>query len=277
MHMALLIWAEWADINPGLRRFIISYGSPAIAGDLFFAIQVTRRPLYFLPVTFLLVHSPVVSKLLGKSHLMATVHWPEAIKPLIKKYKDKPHPLEFHNRYQLLVVVLLSAQDSDKHINDIAPGFFEKFPGIKSLSKASLSIIARSLKKVRNGKNKSKWLSELAKKINTDSNIPVALNELIALPGIGRKSANVIRRGAGEKPEGVIVDLHVVRVAPRLGIATGSNAPKIEEQLMEALPQRQWEAGMAMSFLGREICRPKNPACEICLMNKVCAYYNGNQ
>ena len=80
-------------------------------------------------------------------------------------------------------------------------------------------------------------------------------------------------REAGVAPEGVIVDLHVVRVAPRLGIASGTDPKKIEKQIMDTLPQNEWDAGMAMSFLGREICRP-TPQCEICLMNKVCAYYN---
>ena len=93
------------------------------------------------------------------------------------------------------------------------------------------------------------------------------------MKGIGRKSANVILREAGQPAEGVMVDLHVVRVAPRLGIATGTDGNKIEKQLMEVLPQKQWDAGMAMSFLGREICRPK-PKCEVCLMNTVCAFYN---
>ena len=71
----------------------------------------------------------------------------------------------------------------------------------------------------------------------------------------------------------MIVDLHVVRVAPRLGIATGADPKKIEKQIMDILPQKEWDAGMAMSFLGREICRPTNPKCEICVMNPVCAYY----
>jgi endonuclease-3 len=81
-------------------------------------------------------------------------------------------------------------------------------------------------------------------------------------------------RESGKEPEGVIVDLHVVRVAPRLGIASGADPKKIEKQIMEVLPQKDWDAGMAMSFLGREICRPTNPKCEICVMNPVCAYYN---
>lgn len=101
------------------------------------------------------------------------------------------------------------------------------------------------------------------------------MDVLTSLPGIGRKSTNVIRREAGEKAEGVIVDLHVVRVAPRLGIAAGTDPKKIEASIMNHLPQNQWDAGMSMSFLGREICRPTNPKCKDCLMNTVCAYYLG--
>jgi endonuclease-3 len=129
---------------------------------------------------------------------------------------------------------------------------------------------------VRNFANKAKWLVEMAQKIKTDKNIPLTQEALTELPGIGRKSANVILREAGEKPEGVIVDLHVVRVAPRLGIASGTDPKKIEKQIMEVLPQKDWDAGMAMSFLGREICRP-DPKCEICLMNTVCAYYKARK
>lgn len=117
---------------------------------------------------------------------------------------------------------------------------------------------------------------EMAQTIKDDKNMPSTLDELTALKGIGRKSANVILRESGKPAEGIIVDLHVVRVAPRLGIATGTDANKIEKQLMAALPQKEWDAGMAMSFLGREICRPQ-PKCEICLMNTVCAYYKTNR
>ena len=202
--------------------------------------------------------------------------WSEAVKPLLKKYKDKKHPLEYGNVYQLMVMVVLSAQDSDKHINQIAPKFFKAFPNMEALSQATPDAIQELISDVRNFGNKSKWLSELSKKIKKDKNIPLTLDELTELPGIGRKSANVIKREAGAEAEGIIVDLHVVRVAPRLGIATGADPKKIEKQMMEVLPQKQWDAGMAMSFLGREICRPTNPKCEVCVMNKVCAYYNAN-
>ena len=202
------------------------------------------------------------------------IDWPEAIKPLIKKYKGQKHPLDYKNNYQLLVGVVLSAQDSDRHINQLSPELFKAFPNMETLSHATPEILFPFIGKVRNYGNKTKWLIDIAQKVKKDSNIPLTLDALTELPGIGRKSANVIMREAGAAPEGVIVDLHVVRVAPRLGIASGTDPKKIEKQIMEILPQNEWEAGMAMSFLGREICRPQ-PKCEICLMNKVCAFYNG--
>jgi len=200
-------------------------------------------------------------------------NWPKAIQPLLKKYKDKKHPLEYRNIYQLVVMVVLSAQDSDRHINKLAPKLFEAFPDIGALAKATPDSLIPFIGEVRNSANKTKWLLEMAQKIKTDKNIPLTLDTLTGLPGIGRKSASVILREAGEKAEGVIVDLHVVRVAPRLGIASGTDPKKIEKQIMDILPQKDWDAGMAMSFLGREICRPE-PKCEICLMNVVCEYYN---
>jgi endonuclease III len=204
---------------------------------------------------------------------MASINWSDAVKPLLKKYKETKHPLEYRNVYQLIVMVVLSAQDSDKHINQIAPKFFKAFPDMKALSKSTPEILSPIISKVRNSGNKAKWLSEIGKAIKSDKNISLTLDALTELPGIGRKSANVILRESGKPAEGVIVDLHVVRVAPRLGIASGTDPKKIEKQIMDVLPQKQWGSGMAMSFLGREICRPKNPKCEICLMRSVCAYY----
>jgi len=200
------------------------------------------------------------------------INWSEAIKPLLKKYKGHKHPLEYKSVYQLIVMVVLSAQDSDKHINQLAPSFFDAFPDMKALSNATEETLLPHISSVRNFGNKIKWLLEMARQVKTDSQIPMNLEALTALPGIGRKSANVILREAGQPAEGVIVDLHVVRVAPRLGIASGTDPKKIEKQIMEALPQKEWDAGMAMSFLGREICRPQ-PKCGICPMNTVCAYY----
>ncbi|HEY3402743.1 MAG TPA: endonuclease III [Ohtaekwangia sp.] len=205
---------------------------------------------------------------------MAAVNWSKEIQPLLKKYKGKKHPLEYRNTYELLVMVVLSAQDSDAHINKIAPEFFKAFPDMKALSKAEDSALFPLIGKVRNFGNKAKWLLALASQIKEDKNIPKTMEDLTALPGIGRKSANVIMRESGLKAEGIIVDLHVVRVAPRLGIASGTDPKKIEKQMMEVLDPKDWgEAGMAISFLGRETCRPTNPKHAECVMKNTCAYY----
>ena len=205
---------------------------------------------------------------------MSSINWPEHLEPLLKQYKNKKHPLDYQNKYQLVVMVILSAQDSDKHINQLAPAFFEAYPSVNQLAKATPEDLHRYINSVRNFGNKSGWLVKLAQTIGDDSKIPSNLTDLTKLSGIGRKSANVIIRETGGKAEGIIVDLHVVRVAPRLGIASGTDPVKIEKQLMEQIPQEKWnEVGMAISFLGREICRPTNPKCTECVMNVVCNYY----
>ena len=201
------------------------------------------------------------------------IDWPKAIQPLLKKYKDTKHPLEYKNIYQLVVMVVLSAQDSDRNINQLAPKLFEAFPDMTALSKATEETLFPFISKVRNFANKANWLVGLGQTLKANKNIPLTHEGLTSLKGIGSKSANVILREAGKPAEGVIVDLHVVRVAPRLGIATGTDPKKIEKQIKEILPQKDWDAGMAMSFLGREICRPQ-PKCELCLMRPVCFYYN---
>ncbi len=200
--------------------------------------------------------------------------WSDAVQPLIEKYGGRNHPLEYRNRYQLVVMVLLAAQDTDKHINEVSPDFFKAFPSMKELSKAQPEQLYKYIETVRNFVNKTRWLVSLAREVGEDGRIPTTLGELTNLSGIGRKSANVILRESKLDPEGIIVDLHLLRVAPRLGVASGTNPDKIEKQLMRVIPRKDWgEVGMAFSFLGREVCRPTNPNCQSCVMNKFCAYY----
>ncbi|HET6256322.1 MAG TPA: endonuclease III [Puia sp.] len=200
-------------------------------------------------------------------------NWRVAIRPLLKKYKGKKHPLEYGSLYQLIVMVVISAQSTDKLVNERAHELFKAFPDMSALSKVtSREQLFPYLQGIRNFAHKADWLIGIAREVRKDAGIPLTLDKLTALPGIGRKSANVILREAGRPPEGIIVDLHVMRVAPRLGIADGKDPKKMEEQLMEKLPKAEWDAGMAMSFLGREICKPK-PECPRCLMNRVCTFY----
>ncbi|OXG02834.1 DNA-(apurinic or apyrimidinic site) lyase /endonuclease III [Flavobacterium araucananum] len=203
-----------------------------------------------------------------------TLDWETKLEPILKKYKGKKHPLEYHNTYQLLVMVVLSAQDSDANINNVAPPLFEKFPTLESLSKTNLENFLPYITKVRNYPTKAQWLLEIAKTIQNDTNIPLTMQGLTALKGIGRKSANVILRENNKTAEGIIADLHVIRVAPRIGIIKESkDGNKVEKDLMQVLSKSIWnEIGMALSFLGRETCRPK-PKCDECLLADVCHYY----
>nr|WP_294783738.1 endonuclease III [uncultured Flavobacterium sp.] len=204
-----------------------------------------------------------------------TENWEIKLKPILRKYKDRKHPLEYQNTYQLMVMVVLSAQDSDANINSIAPALFEKYPTLKSLSKTDLDTFLPYVSKVRNHGTKAQWLLDIAKTIQNDKDIPLTMNELTALKGIGRKSANVILRETNQPAEGIIADLHVIRVAPRIGIIKESkDGNKVEKDLMKVLPKKIWsEIGMAISFHGREICRPK-PKCPECVLTDICLYYN---
>jgi endonuclease III len=208
---------------------------------------------------------------------MPSTNWSTAFKPLIEKYAKRKHPLEYKNTYQLLVMVILSAQDSDRHINAVAPPFFKLYPDLSSLVGVSEQALIPLLGKVRGHRKKIEWILRIANELKSDNKIPLTMDALTALPGIGRKSANVIMRESGVEAEGVVVDLHVVRVAPRLGIASGTDPKKIEQQIMDALPRKWWgEAGMALSFLGRETCRPSHPEHHECVMRAHCEYYKEN-
>ena len=165
--------------------------------------------------------------------------WMKYLEPLLKLYGKRKHPLNYKNRYQLLIMVILSAQDFDKHINELAENFFKVYPSMEFLAKALPEDLHQYIGSVRNFGNKSEWIVKLAKTIGSDDKIPITLDDLIKLPGIGRKSANVIIRESGSKAEGIIVDLHVIRVAPRIGIATGVQPEKIEKQIMAIVPQER--------------------------------------
>lgn len=207
-----------------------------------------------------------------------TNDWEIKLAPILEKYKDRKHPLDYQNIYQLVVMVVLSAQDSDANINKIAPDLFEIFPNMESLSVSNADELIPHISKVRNFGTKANWLIEIAQTIQKDENIPLTMENLTSLKGIGRKSANVIMREVGVPVEGIIADLHVIRVSPRIGlIAETQDGNKVEKQLMQILPKNIWrEIGMSISFLGREICRPK-PKCEECSINKICKYYKNNR
>lgn len=198
--------------------------------------------------------------------------WDKKFQPLIEKYKDTSHPLLYKNLYQLMVMVILSAQDSDRHINQVAPPFFAAFPDFASLAKVTPEALHPYLNGVRNFANKCIWLCKTGQKL-ASGKISLKMEDLVALDGIGRKSANVIRREMKEPAEGIIVDLHVLRVVPRLGISEAKDGTRMEKDLMATLSKPLWHhVGMCISFLGRETCRPTNPKCGACVMQPHCEF-----
>ena len=199
--------------------------------------------------------------------------WARILEPLIKKYENHAHPLRFHNTYQLLVMVVLAAQTSDNAVNKIAPRLFERFPTLQDFAAASTKELISYLSSIRNHRTKISWLLDLANSLGHEDNIPLTMEGLVAHKGIGRKSANVILRETGQDPAGIVVDLHVIRVAGRMGLSSATTGDKVEKDLMRRLPQKIWNtAGMAMSFLGRDTCRPSNPSHEECPVASNCEF-----
>lgn len=199
--------------------------------------------------------------------------WKKELTPIIQKYKLKKHPLQYHNLYQLVIMVILSAQDSDENINRITPNFFDTFSNMEILAKAKIDQIIPYINHVKFYENKAEWILNIARTIKKDENIPLSMKKLTAIKGIGRKSANVILKEAGITLEGIMTDLHVIRVVPRIGIINPTkDGIKAEKELMAVLPREIWsEIGMAISFLGRETCRP-TPKCTECPINSCCKY-----
>jgi endonuclease-3 len=200
------------------------------------------------------------------------------LQALFKKYGNKKHPLEYANTYQLMVMVVLSAQTTDVLVNKLAPELFKNFPTMEHLAAVNPKELFPFIKSVRGFRKKADWLVRIAQVVGDEKNIPFTQKELTELPGIGRKSANVIIREAGQAPQGIIVDLHVLRVVPRIGITEETTPEKIEKELMELIPVKYWNAaGMSFSFLGRELCRPTMPHCAECVMKSVCKYCKNNK
>ncbi|WP_347069926.1 endonuclease III [Flavobacterium sp. WV_118_3] len=203
--------------------------------------------------------------------------WSEKLNPIVVQYQDRKHPLAYQNPYQLVIMVILSAQDSDANINKIAPALFNRFPNFESLVSATFEDLFPYISGVRHFQMKAGWILETAQMLKSDANIPLSMEVLTQLKGIGRKSANVIMKELQVRPAvGIIVDLHVLRVAPRIGLIPATqDGTKAEKLLMQLLPRDIWEdIGMCISFLGREICRPTSPKCTICPIHQHCIYHN---
>jgi len=185
--------------------------------------------------------------------------------------------LIYDNPFQLLVAVILSAQCTDKRVNLTTPAIFEKFPDAESMSKAGFDDIFPLIKSISYPNNKTKHLIGMAQMLCNKFNgtVPMTVESLMELPGVGRKTANVITSVIDEQPN-MAVDTHVFRVSARIGLTTGSKTPvSTEKQLIKHLPKEYIHRAHHWLILhGRYVCVARKPKCSICGLKVACKFYN---
>ncbi|MEP7064967.1 MAG: endonuclease III [Gemmatimonadota bacterium] len=197
----------------------------------------------------------------------------EYYKRLSATYPDAHCALDHEDPYQLLVATILSAQCTDKRVNMVTPALFERYPGAPALADAEAEELEGAIKSTGFFRNKTKSLLGMANALvaRHGGNVPDTMEELTQLPGVGRKTANVILGNAFDKNVGIVVDTHVTRLSNRLGLTRETDAVKIEEDLMPLFPTEQWT--MVSHLLiehGRQICIARAPQCEVCPLNDIC-------
>jgi endonuclease III len=190
---------------------------------------------------------------------------------------DAETELIYEDPYELLVAVILSAQCTDKRVNETTPGIFKKYPGPSSLSQASPEEVFPLIKSISYPNNKTKHLIGMAKSImeNFNGKIPMTVEELITLPGVGRKTANVITSVIDSQPN-MAVDTHVFRVSERIGLTSNASTPlAAEKQLIKNIPKNLIHKAHHWLILhGRYVCVARKPKCTICGLKPACKYYN---
>lgn len=199
----------------------------------------------------------------------------------VLKYFEEHAPnaeteLIYDNPYQLLVAVILSAQCTDKRVNMTTPAIFERYPDVYALSKATFEELFPLIKSISYPNNKSKHLIGMAQKVAGEFNgeIPSTVPELVTLPGVGRKTANVITSVVHQQPN-MAVDTHVFRVSARIGLTTNAKTPlQTEQQLLQLIPREKVHIAHHWLILhGRYICVARSPKCGECGLRPACKYY----
>lgn len=194
---------------------------------------------------------------------------------LKEKFPEPMCELNFKDRYQLLVSVILSAQCTDKRVNIVTKDLFKKYPTAETMAKANLGELEQEIKPCGFYHNKAKNILSACQKIvsDFDGEVPEDYDKLLSLPGVGRKTANVIT-SAGFGGDAIAVDTHVFRVSRRLGLASGNTPEKVEQELMKALDKNVWsESHFLMVLFGRYVCKAQRPLCEECGLKEYCKYY----
>ena len=194
---------------------------------------------------------------------------------LSKNYPNVRCELDYKNAFQLLVATVLSAQCTDKRVNQTTPALFKKYPNPQKMAKADLKEIQNLVKSTGFFRAKAKNIKGLSNIIveQFDGNVPSNLEDLITLPGVGRKTANVVLGHAFGIP-GITVDTHFGRLSRRFGWSKQNNPVKVEFEVGELIPEKEWtNLSQRMIWHGRRVCHSRKPACGVCALAKLCPSY----
>lgn len=193
---------------------------------------------------------------------------------VLKKHHADAHcELDHRSPFELIVATVLSAQSTDVMVNQVTPELFRRWPTAEKLARADAAAVERTIGRLGFFRQKTKSIVGLAKQLEErhGGEVPRTLAELVELPGVGRKTANVVLGVAFGAPEGVVVDTHVQRLSQRLGWTRHDEPPEIEQDLMRIFPQSEWDpVGHVLIFHGRRICTARKPACAACPVSERC-------
>lgn len=196
---------------------------------------------------------------------------------LKKKYPEVTGTaLQHENPLELLVATILSAQATDTLVNKVTMTLFKKYRTVEAYANADLAELQKDISSVNFYRNKGKFIKESCRMIVDEYNgeVPHTMEDLIRLPGVNRKTANVVLSHAFGRVEGIVVDTHVMRVSQRLGLTKETQRERIEADLMKKVPKREWVAlGTMLITHGRRVCKARNPLCNHCVLTKECPFF----
>lgn len=197
----------------------------------------------------------------------------EVVKRLRKAYPGAQTSLTFNNPFQLLVATILSAQCTDERVNQVTPTLFKRYPTADDLASARPEELEDVIRSTGFFRNKTKSLLGMSNALvdRHAGEVPASMDALVELPGVGRKTANVVLGNAFGKNIGVVVDTHVSRLSGRLGLTAETDAVRIEQDLMQLIPRKDWTL-LPHLFIdhGRVVCKAPTPKCENCILNDLC-------
>ena len=197
----------------------------------------------------------------------------QVVKALRKAYPDAPCALHHDNAFQLLIATILSAQCTDERVNLVTKDLFAKYPTAAEMAAISIPELEKLIQSTGFFRNKAKSIKACCQQLMTEhgGEVPRDLELLVKLSGVGRKTANVVLGTAFDIPSGVVVDTHVQRISKRLGLTDNQNPEKIERDLMDVLPRKEWiDYSHRVIHHGRRICKARKPLCEQCSLNGIC-------